>query len=72
MDGSFTVFNSSSYNGEFKVVKENADDYQGKGVASQFIITAGDGYKYYFGDINSTDAIYTERAGSSGKVKRIT
>lgn len=66
-DGSFTVFHSSSYNGEFKVFKENSDDYQSKGVASQFIITTGDGYKYYFGDINSNDAVYTERAGSSGK-----
>jgi YD repeat-containing protein len=67
IDGSFTVFHASTYNGAFKIEKENDDTYESKGAASQFIITTDDEYKYYFGDIEDRDAISTERSGSSGK-----
>ena len=49
-DGSFTVFHTSSFDGNYKVEKINTPFGDGSGnVSSQFIITTSDGYRYIFG-----------------------
>ena len=49
-DGSFTIFHTSSFDGNYKVEKINTPYGDGSGnVNSQFIITTSDGYRYTFG-----------------------
>lgn len=60
-DGSFTVFHTSSFDGNYKIEKMNTPFDDGSGnVSSQFIITTSDGYRYIFGG-EDTQSQGTER-----------
>ncbi|MBO4692748.1 MAG: RHS repeat protein [Bacteroidales bacterium] len=60
-DGSFTVFHTSSFDGNYKIEKINTPYGDGSGnVSSQFIITTSDGYRYIFGG-DDTQSQGTER-----------
>lgn len=50
-DGTFTVFHTSSYDGNYRIEKQNfpVNDYN-HNVNSLFVITTSDGYRYTFGE----------------------
>lgn len=54
VDGSFTVFHTSSFDGNYRIEKQNipANDYEGN-VSSLFTITTSDGYRYTFGGVDT-------------------
>ena len=60
-DGSFTVFHTSSFDGNYRIEKQNFPvlDYNNN-VNSLFVITTADGYKYTFGEYNNqnTDHLF--------------
>lgn len=70
-DGSFTVFHTSTFDGDYRIEKQNipANDYDGN-VSPQFTITTSDGYRYTFGGVdiyNNADMFtYIERSVPKG------
>lgn len=53
-DGSFTVFHTSSFDGNYTIGKTNTDNYdESHNINSEFVITTSDGYRYTFGEAQS-------------------
>ena len=53
-DGSFTVFHTNSFDGNYKIEKTNISlNDENHNVNSEFVITTSDGYRYTFGEAQS-------------------
>lgn len=53
-DGSFTVFHTSSFDGDYRIEKANVNlNDENNNVNSEFVITTSDGYRYIFGEAQS-------------------
>lgn len=51
-DGSFTVFHTNSFDGDYKIEKTNYDvNDEQHNINSEFVITTSDGYRYTFGEL---------------------
>ncbi|MBO7562124.1 MAG: RHS repeat protein [Bacteroidales bacterium] len=64
-DGTFTVFHTSTFDGDYKIEKANVTlNDENHNVNTQFVITTSDGYRYIFGDIQQDESAifnYIER-----------
>ncbi|MBR0315059.1 MAG: hypothetical protein IJK39_08055 [Bacteroidales bacterium] len=66
MDGTFSAFHTSTFDGDYRIEKTSAYVGQAGDLTSQITITTSDGYKYIFGDITGNGyRNYTERSVSS-------
>ncbi|MBR5074252.1 MAG: hypothetical protein IKX26_03375 [Bacteroidales bacterium] len=53
-DGSFTVFHTGTFDGDYRIKKTNITlNDENHNVATEFVITTSDGYRYYFGSLQS-------------------